>query len=137
MNTSSKKRTYVTRSKYFDLIIFALLLSVIIVTSYRLRAYYQFTYTKVTLVRMNPDGKRINNPVPNFIQSYGLARLQPKIMWGLVEKIIRTYMKKPLESNKVKDGTRFDWIIRYSYNSFKLDKERIIPFKVDDRSLNR
>ncbi|HEY7536273.1 MAG TPA: hypothetical protein VH878_10080 [Thermodesulfobacteriota bacterium] len=137
MNTSSKERTYVTGSKYLDLFIFAILLSVILVSSYRLRVYYQFIYSKVNLVRIDTGGERINIPVPNYIQSYGLATLQPQIMWGLAEKLTRNYLKKYLESYKVKDITQFDWIVTYSYNSFKLDRERIITFDADGKSLNR
>jgi hypothetical protein len=137
MNTSSKERTYVTGSKYLDLFIFAILLSVILVSSYRLRVYYQFIYSKVNLVRIDTGGERINIPVPNYIQSYGLATLQPQIMWGLAEKLTRNYLKKYLEFYKVKDITQFDWIVTYSYNSFKLGEERIITFDADGGSLNR
>jgi hypothetical protein len=137
MNTTSKESKYVTGSKYLDLIIFAILLSVILVSSYRLRVYYQFIYSKVNLVRIDTGGERINIPVPNYTQSYGLATLQPQIMWGLAEKLTRNYLKKYLESYKVKDITQFDWIVTYSYNSFKLDRERIITFDADGKSLNR
>ena len=128
-----KNKTYVTRSKYVDLIIFTVLLCIIFATSYRLRVYYQFTVADVRLVRINPDGDRIIIPTPNFIHSYGLVTQQPSIMWNLVEKTISNSMKEYLENYDVENGTQFDWIIRYSNNSFDLDKERIIIFKVDDK----
>ena len=128
-----KNKTYLTRSKYVDLIIFTVLLCIIFATSYRLRVYYQFTVADVRLVRINPDGDRIIIPTPNFIHSYGLVTQQPSIMWNLVEKTISNSMKEYLENYDVENGTQFDWIIRYSNNSFDLDKKRIITFKVDDK----
>ena len=136
MNMYLINKTYVTRSKYVDLIIFTVLLCIIFATSYRLRVYYQFTVADVRLVRINPDGDRIIIPTPNFIHSYGLVTQQPSIMWNLVEKTISNSMKEYLENYDVENGTQFDWIIRYSNNSFDLDKERIITFKADDKPLH-
>ena len=131
-----KNKTYLTRSKYVDLIIFTVLLCIIFATSYRLRVYYQFTVAEISLARINPDGDRIIIPTPNFIHSYGLVTQQPSIMWNLVEKTISNSMKEYLENYDVENGTQFDWIIRYSNNSFDLDKKRIITFKVDDKPLH-
>ena len=131
-----KNKTYVTRSKYVDLIIFMALLCIILATSYRLRVYYQFTVAEVSLVRINPDGDRTIIPTPNFIHSYGLVTQQPRIVWNLTEKFINTHMKEYLEKFAVENGTQFDWIIRYSNNSFDLDKERIITFKTDYKPLD-
>ena len=128
-----KNKTYVTRSKYVDLIIFTFLLCIIIATSYRLRVYYQFTVAEVSLIRINPDGDRTIIPTPNFIHSLGLVSEQPSIVWNLTEKIINTHMKEYLENFAVENGTQFDWIIRYGNNSFDLNQERIITFKVDDK----
>ncbi len=131
MKIYTRNITYVTGSKHVDLIIFTVLLCIIIATSYRLRVYYQFTVAEVSLVRINPDGQRINIPTPNFIQSLGLVTQQPSIMWNLTENFINNYMKEYLGNFAVENGTQFDWIIRYGKNSFDLDQQRIITFKVN------
>jgi hypothetical protein len=129
MKSSSKGKTYLTGSRKTDFIMFSILACLLLISSYRIRAYYQVTVADVNLVRINPDGERIDIPTTNFIRLFALASRPPEVLWDSLQSILESFTGNYMRSDEVKAGTQFNWIIRYSYNSTKLQDERIISFK--------
>jgi len=79
MKSHSNKKPYITRSKKTDIIAFIVLVFLILVTSYRIRVYYQVTVAEVDLVRVNPDGEAFEIPTKNIVRLFGLASSPPEV----------------------------------------------------------
>ncbi len=130
MKSHSNKKPYITGSKKTDIIAFIVLVCLILVTSYGIRAYYQVTVAEVKLVRVNPDGKVIGIPTKNIVRLFGLASSPPKVIWKSLDYITESYVKNYLKSNTVEPGTQFNWTITYSHNSTVFEDRRIISFEI-------
>lgn len=130
MKLFSKESPYITGSKKTDIIAFIVLVCLILVTSYRIRVYYQVTVAEVKLVRVNPDGKVIGIPTKNIVRLFALASSPPKVIWKSLDYITESYVKNYLKSNTVEPGTQFNWTITYSHNSTVFEDRRIISFEI-------
>jgi hypothetical protein len=124
-------RTFVTGSRRGDLLVFTLLTCLVIATGYRLRAYFQVTVVDVSVVRVSPDGTRQTLPTPEQFRRTGLAA-KPSAAISKLERRIEKYMKNYPRLLQDKPVDRYEWIIRYSFNTTLLDREHVIVFRNND-----
>ena len=128
----SQNQTFVTVSHWCDLVIFLLLVGLIIVTSYRLRVYFRVTVVEVSLIRIAPNGIRQVLPTPKQFRRMWSATEPTRVALDLLERNINEYMYKSSLLSHAEPGTRFDWLIRYAFNSTLLDKQLVLVFETDE-----
>jgi len=126
-----KMVTFVTGSRQYDLLIFIVLACFVIVTSYRLRVYYQVTVFEVSVVRVDPEGARRVLQTPEQFRKMSSVDKPSKVIPSL-ESGIREYVSNHSSSLQTEPGTRLEWIIRYSFNSGLLNQQRVIVFDSDN-----
>ena len=131
MPDSPHTKTFVTGSRRGDILLFLFLACLVLVTSYRLRVYFQVTVLKTSVFQISPDGSRRLLPTPDeFHQTW--SPHEPSTAISRLEAMISAYMRDLPLISKVKPGTRFEWVIRYSYNSRRLDHQHTIVFVTED-----
>ena len=131
MSVSSLTRTFVTGSRRGDLLLFLSLAFLAVAAGYRLRVYFQVTMAEVSVIRVASDGARQMLPTPKQCRRLRSATLPPPVFLERLEHCIRTYMHESPLLRQAESGTRFEWVIRYAYNSMRLDQQRVIVFAAD------
>ncbi len=131
MSISSPARTFVIGSRRRDYLLFLLLACFVVITSYRLRVYFRVTVAEVSVVRVASDGTRQTLPTPEQCSRLWSATLPSPVFLERLEHCIRMYMHESLLLRQAESGTRFEWVIRYAYNSTRLDQQRVIVFAAD------
>jgi hypothetical protein len=127
-----QNQTFVTMSRRGDLILFFFLLAcMLVLTSYRLRVYFQITVLEVSVTRFAPSGVKEVLPTPRQFQRMPIAVNPPQVVLEMLERRIREYMYSSSLLSKAEPGTRFEWQIHYALNSVRLDKHRVLVFKSD------
>jgi hypothetical protein len=127
MPDPDKTRVFVTHSRRGDLLVFLLLAGLVLATAYRLRVYFHVTVVDVSIVRVSHDGTRQKLPTPEKFRRAGLVA-KPPMAISKLERRIEKYMKNypPLRQGQPLD--RYEWVIRYSFNTRLLDQKHVIFF---------
>ncbi len=129
----SQNQTFVTLSRRDDLLLFMILLAcMLILTGYRLRVYFQVTVMEVSVIRFAPNGVKEVLPTPRQFQRIPIPVKPPPVVLEMLERRIRRYMHSSSLLTKAEPGTRFEWQIRYAFNSTRLDSQRVLVFETDD-----
>ena len=131
MSISSPAQTFVTGSRRRDVLVFLSLMCFVLATSYRLRVYFRVTVAEVSVVRVASDGTRQVLPTPEQCRRLWAATQPPVAFLERLELCIRTYMRDSSLLRQAEPGSRFEWIIRYAFNSPRLDHQQVIVFKAD------
>ena len=111
----------ITRSRAGDLALAALIAAGMIALAPRLRVYFQVTMIDVSLERVAPDGKRTAIATPDQFEHLGDGYWPGDTVVAQVTPKIEAYMQKSGLDSDAPTGTSFDWTIRWSENSTKLD----------------
>jgi hypothetical protein len=104
----------------------------LILPSYRLRVYFQITVVEVSVTRFTPNGVKDVLPTPMQFRRMPIALSPPSNVLDLLDRRIRSYMHSSSLLSKAEPGTRFEWQIRYAFNSTRLDRRRVLVFKTDE-----
>jgi hypothetical protein len=132
MSRSSVSSRYALGARHWDLTTCAALALVAIVASLGLRVYYRVTLVEVALVRVDPNGAQHVLPVPEAVwgpaQRSQAARRQPAEMLRTLEAQIGEFMATAPLAAAAPVGARFEWRIRYSENSLRLDRKAVVAF---------
>ncbi len=111
----------ITGSRAGDVVLALLILATIIALAPRLRVYFSVTMVDVSLERVMSDGTREALATPVEFKQVGdgywpgdavVSKLRPKI---------DAYMSSSTLATTAPAGTKFDWTIRWSEDSLKLD----------------
>jgi hypothetical protein len=122
----------VSGSRRLDLLAFLLLAGLVVGSSFwRLRVYHQITVWEVSLTRVAPDGARQELPVPTRLRRLFAAGNVPSLALASLEGDIRRYMQSGQATEQAADDDRFEWRIRYAFNSTALDQQRLLVFEAD------
>lgn len=124
----NKIMIFVTGSRRGDLLVFTLLASLVITTGYRLRVYFQVTVVDVSVVRVSHDGTRHELPTPEKFRRTGLVA-KPPVAISRLERRIEKYMKNYPRLRQGKPLDRYEWVIRYSFNTRLLNRKYVIVFR--------
>jgi hypothetical protein len=115
-----------------DLLAILVLASLVLGVSYwRLRVYHQVTVWEVSLTRMTPNEAPRPLAVPEQIRRSFSATLPPAQAIASLERDIRAYMRSGQVAQSGDAPSRFEWHIRYSFNTTNLDQERWLVFEAD------
>jgi hypothetical protein len=128
---STPHATFVTGSRRLDLVLLAALAAVLLGSLPRLRVYYAVTLTEVHVVHVAPDGVRRELRTPEPFRQPRPGRMPPPALLAALEREIRAFMAGP-EGRALAPGGRVDWIIRWAYNSTRLDRQETLSFEVGD-----
>jgi hypothetical protein len=131
MNNTSDGHPYVTPSKRVDVGMFALLLVLSVMGSYRLRVYYAVMVGDVHMVRILPDGTRELLPTPASFRRVGGFMSQEHLVEELQQRITH-YMHAAATRPVAGPDTRYEWTIRWSKDSLRLDNAQILVFTADE-----
>lgn len=127
--------SYVTGSRLGDLVVCGLLFVFVMVSAPALRVYYRVTVIDLTVVRIDPDGTRSPLPTPERVWDQRrrgrLAHQPPSTMLRLLEQAIHRFVREDPSMAAVAAGTRFEWTVRYSENTPRLDRQAVIVTRRD------
>jgi hypothetical protein len=122
----------VSGSRRLDLLAFLLLACLVVgLSHWRMRVYHQITVWEVSLTRVAPDGTRHDLASPEHLRRSSAAGNVPSQALASLEHGIRLYMQGGPATQHADAGDRFEWRIRYSYNSTVLDQQRLLVFEAD------
>lgn len=125
--------SYATGSRSRDLFVCGLLLLFVMVTAPALRVYDRVTVIDLTVVRIDPDGTRRPLPTPERVWERRhrgrLARQPPATMLRMLEQAIHRFAREDPSMAAVAAGTRFEWTVRYSENTPRLDRQAVIVIR--------
>jgi hypothetical protein len=117
---------YCLGSRRRDLLAVALSALLVLAGSPSLRVYGRVTVMDLSVMRIEPDGRRTPVAPPAWIWSRAAraraARRRPRATLRTLELRIQQVMRGDPAFAAAPPGTRFEWTIRYSENSARLDR---------------
>jgi len=132
--TAAARSGYCLGSRRRDLLAVALWTLLVLAGSPFLRAYHRVTVMDLSVVRIEPAGQRTPMATPpalwNRAARGGAARKTPAAAVQALEQQIRQLMRSDLAIASAPPGTRFEWTIRYSENSVRLDRSAVYVYAV-------
>jgi hypothetical protein len=120
----------ISGSKARDVILAALILTAMLLLAPRLRVYFQVTAVDIALEQVLPDDTRVALVTPDQFQKVGEGYWPADAVISNLRPKIDAYMKQSALPAAAPSGTRFDWTIRWSQNSMKLDHTEHIVWEV-------
>jgi hypothetical protein len=124
---------WVTRSRLLDIGLFGFILLLILLLSPRLRVYYRVTVVDVTVEEIQPSGTRRALPTPAELIRPGAGYWDGDSLVDRLAPRISEYMKRSEWPSRVPPGTRYEWRVRWSENSTKLDQAELIVWEAPPR----
>jgi len=131
MKPPLKDESSITGSPARDLVLFTLIACLIVITSFRLRVYYQVSVFQVHVTQISQDGSRKVLPTPKYFQRIGSSAHRPDVVLEKAKYQIRKYMRESAPFEDVAPGSSLEWDIRYAFNSTKLDQKFVMSFGPD------
>ena len=119
---------YALKDRRLDLLAFAVILAFLVATCFTLRVYYRITVYEVDVVRIDPDGARVELPTPESIDELILWHLPPRSVLTHLETSIDRLQREGAWSADLARGSRFEWTVRYSFNSLALDQSQVFSY---------
>jgi hypothetical protein len=123
---------YCLGSRRRDLLAAILSASLVLAGSPLLPVYHRIVLMDVSLVRIEPDGRRIPMRTPSSLWSPAARSLatqrSPSAAVRAVDLRIRQVMRSDPAIAAAPPGTRFEWVIRYSKNSARLDRSAVYVY---------
>lgn len=110
--------TYLSGSRKLDMALLGLMALVVLYGGRRLKVYYMVNAARVEATRLLPDGTRDAVVLPRYIERSGTAGGRIENHLQRIERRIRRYATQQPEAQS------YEWSIRYSVNSPKLDRKR-------------
>ena len=128
MSDASDRLVFVLGNRRRDLLVAAGVLAFLLAGSFIMRVYYRITVYEVDVVRIAADGSRTHIPTPERIEKLRLWHLSPPELLDTLESQLKLIHQEGPYQRSIADGSRFEWTVRYSYNSPDLDQSRVFPF---------
>ena len=125
-----KKRASLTGSRAVDVMIFIVVLGLMLAAAPRLRVYFQVTMVEVSVVRIAPDGSRVELATPTAFKHVGDGYWRGDVLIERLKPQIDSYMKTSQWTQGAAPGTRFEWTVRWSDDSLKLDHSDRVVWEV-------
>ncbi len=126
-----RKRIIVTNSKKVDLALLLVMFLVLLIGTYFLKVYYRIIVTDIKVIHTLPDGSRKYLPSPTVFKKNWLAADYPDLVLENLENRIGRYTKSSgwyLSHLYKTPNAKIEWIIKYSHNSRKLERIKVIKF---------
>jgi hypothetical protein len=123
-----KPASPITGSRACDLLIALAILATMLLLTPRLRVYFNVTVVDVSLAQIAPDGRHISIPTPAEFEHIGDGYWPGDTLVSKLKPKIDTYMVRSTQANPVPAGTRFEWTVRWSENSRRLDHADLITW---------
>lgn len=98
----------------------------------RLRVYYRVTVVDVSVERIDLDGTRHALATPGPLQRLGHGYWRSDEVEHGARKRIDRLMRDARFLRDAPPGTRFQWLVRWSENSARLDQRALIVRRVGD-----
>jgi hypothetical protein len=99
------------------------LLIVMVLLAQRLIVYHDVTVVDVVVTRVGPDGHRHVLATPAKFARPGSGTLAPESVADTLRPAIDAHMRGSQWARDAPPGTRFEWTIRWSRDSVRLDHE--------------
>jgi hypothetical protein len=146
VTSATPRRILVTGARWSDLLLCLLLACLIVGTSGRLRVYFRVFVAEVSVARVDADGRRHPLPTPEAFRRVGsptpsppaaLERLVRRIESHASPSGVHTFHASPDASGPdasrppragLPHEPRIVWTIRYSFDSARLDRTRVVAF---------
>jgi len=119
---------FVSGSKKFDYALFLIMLVILLAGTYFLRVYYIVTVTEVKVFYTSPNGIQENLPTPPQFKKDPWAAHSPGSVLENLEIRIGEIMFRYEAYLYKNPGAQIEWVIKYSHNSTKLDRTKVIKF---------
>jgi hypothetical protein len=123
--TAAETRRYCLGSRRRDLFALVALVLIVLAGSPWLAVYHHVTLLDVSVVRIEPDGRRTAIPTPPLwrppARRWAVPRGSLAAIRALEGRIHRVMRADPAIAT-APPGTRFEWTVRYSENGTRLDR---------------
>jgi hypothetical protein len=125
---------YCLGSRRRDLLALGVLALLVLAGSPFVCVYHRVTLMELSIVRIEPDGRRTPMPTPPSLsrrpaRPWAVQRGPASAVRGLEARVRRLMRAEPAFAT-APPGTRFEWTIRYSENSARLDRSAVYFFSV-------
>ena len=125
MNTASP----ITGSRTCDVLIALMIVALMLLLTPRLRVYFSVTMVDVSLAQISADGRHTAIPTPAEFEHVGDGYWPGETVAAKLKPRIDAYMARSTQASPVPAGTRFEWTIRWSENSRRLDHADVITWE--------
>jgi hypothetical protein len=117
----------VTGSRGGDVLIVVVCLAVMFALAPRLRVYFQVTMVEVTVERVTPLGARTVVPTPDEFMKLGAGYWRGDTLVAQLKPKVDAYMNASGLAHTEPPGTRYEWVVRWSDDSLRMDQlDRVI-----------
>lgn len=128
--TAAETFRYCLGSRRGDLLAVGVLALLVLVGSPFVSVYHRVTLLDLSVVRIEPDGRRTVMSIPPSLWHRRPARpwavqREPTAAVRALEARIRRLTRADPAMATAPPGTRFEWTIRYSENSTRLDRTAV------------
>ncbi len=119
---------YIFGKREADLFIAACVLVFLLAGSFIMRVYYRITVYEIEVVEVAADGSRTLLPTPESISRLRLWHLSaPELLDALDSQLQLLQLGEPWRE-AILNGSHFEWTVRYSFNSPRLDQRRVFAY---------
>jgi hypothetical protein len=128
MANSNDRLFYVFGNRRRDLFVAACVLAFLLAGSFIMRVYYRITMYEIEVVEVAADGSRMPLATPESISRLRLWHLSaPEVLDTLDSQLDLLHEQEPWRQS-ILNGSRFEWAVRYSFNSPDLDQRRVFTY---------
>ena len=118
---------WVTGSRRLDVGLFIFILLLIVLQSPRLRVYFGTTVVEVSIEEIQPNGARRPLNTPDTFMRLGAGYWKGDSLVERLTPLISAHMEQSDWVREAPPGTRYEWTVRSSEDSMKLDRvDRIV-----------
>jgi hypothetical protein len=118
-------------SRRVDLALFVTILLLMIVLSPRLCVYYGVTVYEISIEEIRPNGDQRTLATPEEFERLGAGYWRGKDLAKKLPPRISEYMHNSDWPKNAPAGTRYEWNVRWSENSTRLDQADRVVWKAD------
>ncbi len=128
MADSNDRRRYVFRNRRADLFVAACVLAFLLAGSFILRVYYRITVYEIEVVEVAADGSGMRLATPESISRLRLWHLSAAEVLDTLESQLELLHEQEPWRQSILNGSRFEWTVRYSFNSPDLDQRHVFAY---------
>lgn len=128
MANSNDRLLFVFGKRGADLFVAACLLAFMLAGSFIMRVYYRITVFEIEVVEVAADGSRAPLATPESIARLRLWHLSPPELLDALDSQLQILSESEPWRQAILNGSYFEWTVRYSFNSPRLDQRRIFSY---------
>jgi hypothetical protein len=118
----------VSGSRWLDLLAVVLLAGFLLSKTEELPAFFEVTVVRIEITYLAPDGTRHPVPTPARFEKIPYATGPPETTLRFLGYHIEDEMENNPPEAPAAAGGRFEWVVRYAYNSMELDRRKEFVF---------